>query len=752
MTDRNEDFARAIRQRDVRAIVGMMFEHDTPSIRSGFRTEDELWDYKKNCPLIGNPHAGAWTELAKDVLGFHNQKGGVIVFGINDDFSFAGATQRLDSKLVNDQLRKYLGDKIWVEFHREFIQTDQRYVGLALVPPRGPILERFRADAPVTGGQKLFTAGDSALRERDSTRVLRRPEADRYARSLAIPTLGKVYEVDKPYYRVLNPDYTKFVERAEPCQEVERAMHDPRVAVSSIIGIGGVGKTALATWAVLRAYERKDHEFIVSVTAKDRELTSSGILGLTPGLTSFESLLDNILDVLGFPNFKATPIEEREREVRNIIEGINGLLFVDNLETVDDKRIISFLDNLPVGVRAVTTSRRASVRVSVRPIDLGPLTEDEVSHYISSLARQPGFTYASDLSGPERSRIGGACDRIPLAIKWALARSKTATEALAVAESITKSGRRGEELLEFCFRRIFDSMPGTEKAILQVLSLFQRPLTTEAIIVGANLPPHKLLDAAEQLVEEALVQRLFDPDLNDYTYTLLPITSSFVYSQVAREQDLERKIRQRLSDYFEARDVKDPSERLAVREVRQGRDTSDSSLVDLALAAERRGDLDTAKELYEQALRRNPGSWRAARHYAEFQRHKLNNRAEAIRFYEQAAANAPRRGSDRALIFREWGMLLKDSGQQEATDLAIEKFETARIETPHDPVTLYVLANMYARKGMYSRVIEILEPLADHQNIKTREKVLPILLNAYERMTEIVKAAETREKLRNLQS
>jgi hypothetical protein len=47
--------------------------------------------------------------------------------------------------------------------------------------------------------------------------------------------------------------------------------------------------------------------------------------------------------------------------VRSLIEKSNGLLFVDNLETVDDARIIQFLDSLPVGVRAITTSRRTSV-------------------------------------------------------------------------------------------------------------------------------------------------------------------------------------------------------------------------------------------------------------------------------------------------------------------------------------------------------------------------------------------------------
>lgn len=676
--------------------------------------------------------------------------GCLIICGISNDFSFSGATQRLDSKQVNDQIRKYLGDRIWVEYHREFIQSNQTYVGIALVPPRGPSIERFQEDAPVVDGRKGFCKGDSAIREGDSTLTLTKDEADEYARKLVIPTLGRIYEIDEPFYRVLSPDYDKFVERQAPGSVIEQSLHDPRVAVTSLIGIGGAGKTALATWASLRAYEQKAFNFIVSITAKDRELTQVGIQSLRPALTSFETLLDSILEVLAFADYKTETLENKEARVREIIENENGLLFVDNLETVDDPRIISFLDNLPLGVRALTTSRRTRVRVSARPIEIGPLTANEVIALIRSLSPLSGYSYVSDLSDPECVRIGEACDRIPLGIKWALAKSNSPSEALSEAESITRSGRRGEELLEFCFRRIFDSMPGIDRSILQVLSLFQR-LQFEAVLVSTGLDNTKLQDSLDQLIEDALVQRLFDPELNDYAYTLLPMTRTFVYTQVTRESGMENRYRKKLSDYFEARDVKDPNERRVVREVRQGKETSESALMDIAQGAERRGDFGLAKDLYDQALQRNPSSWRAARLLAELHRHKLNNRAIALRLYERAAGNAPRRGSEKALIFREWGMLLKDSGQSESTDLAIEKFEIALAETPNDVMAIHALATMLERKGQYSRVKHLLEPLIDHSSEKTRSFVLPLLLTAYRNEGDLVKAAEAKLRIEELQ-
>src|SRR5207248_508287 len=133
------------------------------------------------------------------------------------------------------------------------------------------------------------------------------------------------------------------------------------------------------------------------------------------------------------------------------------------------------LDELPPGVRALTTSRRTSVRVSVRPIDLGPMTETEVVQFIESLGALPGLGNAAELSKAEAIRVADACDRLPLAIRWSLSRARTASEALAVADNITKSRKTGDEPLEFCCRPGFARMPTEEQGILEARPPLQPP-------------------------------------------------------------------------------------------------------------------------------------------------------------------------------------------------------------------------------------------------------------------------------------
>jgi tetratricopeptide (TPR) repeat protein len=748
ITEMHPDIAKAIRQSNAPAISALMFDPKNWQLRSGYCTETEYWDYKITGPSPGAGTAEEWAELAKDVLAFHNNKGGVIVFGVGNGFKVVGYRNELDSKLLNDRLRRYIGDQVWLDYHRLNIKQDQTHIGMVIVPPRGPVILRFLRDSPCDGGKYLFRKGDSAIREGDSSKLLKDTQADAFEARSRAPEFGQFYAIDEPFFRILNPEYHDFIERVEPCRLIEKALQDPRTSVTQITGVGGAGKTALATWAVLRAYEKKQFGFIVSTTAKDRELTAHGIQSLSPKLTSFESLLNSVLDVLGFPELKSRTIDEKEKEVRELLHNSGGLLFVDNLETVDDARIIRLLDDLPVGVRALVTSRRDAVRVAVFPVQLEWLKEDEGRAFIRSLGHLPGLSFLLDLPDAECETIRKACDGLPLAIRWAVARAKNAAEAIKIADAITNSGKLGEELLEFSFRRVFDSLSKDERSLLQVLSLFQQPQPSEVLYVGSGISHLRMQDTISALIKDALIQRYFDEERNDYTYLLLPLTRTFVYNQVKGTGNLETDIRNRLKNYFDAQDVADAAERVIVRELRQGRSESESGLIDLAIAADRRGDTGTARELLEQALSRNPKNFKAAQLLAELHRHKFKSMTDALRLYEQAASCAPSTGKTRAKIFREWGMILRHSGQIDATDRAIEKFQEALVHAPRDEFTIFAMAQCLERKGMYARAIPLLESIAGTPYSDTKGKVWPLLHTCYERQGDIVAAAELRARMR----
>jgi hypothetical protein len=79
--------------------------------------------------------------------------------------------------------------------------------------------------------------------------------------------------------------------------------------------------------------------------------------------------LAEICEVTGFSELLA--IEDTREQLacvkKQILSQFRGLLLVDNLETVDDPRIIDFLEDLPVPTKAIVTPDRPSVDRLSRP-------------------------------------------------------------------------------------------------------------------------------------------------------------------------------------------------------------------------------------------------------------------------------------------------------------------------------------------------------------------------------------------------
>lgn len=740
--NRDDAITTAIRQKDMKSIVSLMFSCDYKTIHPNFKTETELWDYKTTCPTVTSPTL-EWAEISKDVLAFHNTgKGGVLIFGVNDkDYSIVSASTActLDSKLFNDKIRKYVGDKLWVEFYPLSSEDTETILGIAIIPPLTDqkAIKRFQKNGPEKHKKLLFFEDGSAIRRYDSSITLSPRETNELV--LSRPTIAyKEFDIDEPCYRLLSADYHEFVLRAHYCQEVIRGLHHSRATSVCLIGIGGVGKTALATWAVKNAYKNEEYDYIVSISAKDRELTTSGIQSITQKLTSLDDLLDCILDVIGFPEAKSYATHEKQQTVLDLISGEKILLFVDNLETTLDKGIIQFINYLPEPVKAIVTSRRNVINISSYPVEIGPLESEEIVSYIDSLSSLPRFSYCKALSTHEKERIGSIFNGIPLAIKWSLSKSSNTEELLSKAQRMDTSGMQNEELLEFTFRRVFDDMSPVEKAVMQVLAVVS-DLPIEAIIQGCGLRSKSsdVADAIDALVSDTIIIRYYDPDAKADKYRLLSLTQKFMLNTCINPKD-ETTIRNRLSYWYNADDIENLEEKQLISAMRQGGQNMGMTLVSFAETAARKGDTETAIKFFETAVARDPQNWKVYWKYGEYFRHHEKSIAQAVSMYETALkySSKEKMTSDIAIMNREFGFIYSISGRADAISRSIEHFEIAHVNMPHDPICANGLATMYEKRGNISKIVEILEPFIDTKDDKTRINLLPKLLKAYNMQPE----------------
>jgi len=191
---------RAIDQHDCRLLSLTMFEElkGIPTLRMGFGHERRIWDFKSEIPSVRKDDRGLWAGIAADVLAFHNANGGALIFGIRDhDFSFSGCNEHIDTKSFNDKIRYYLGDRFYVTFSREFIQPDQKYLGIAIIPQRKNEYIRFRREYAKPNGEIYFSKGDIAIREGDETKILRGRESTKFLVNRGQSIVGTLLELTR---------------------------------------------------------------------------------------------------------------------------------------------------------------------------------------------------------------------------------------------------------------------------------------------------------------------------------------------------------------------------------------------------------------------------------------------------------------------------------------------------------------------------------------------------------------------------
>ena len=255
---------------------------------------------------------------------------------------------------------------------------------------------------------------------------------------------------------------------------------------------------------------------------------------------------------------------------------------------------------------------------------MGVFEANEAIRFLDAQAERRGKEFLFDLPKEPKTEIVGACSFLPLVIEWFVGRVRNTVEVGAFEDALRGSSKTGEELLEFCFRRINSQLSPAAKRALKVLSVFEKPEPIDAIAGGAQLPTEVADDALEQLRESALVESAHEPKLRTLTYSILPLTREFAYAELVKEVQEEVEIRKRLNRYFQATDLPDPSQRQLVSEMRAGRRDPGDELVKVAVSLRQAGKFDEAERYFQDAIRRDPRSWRAYRETAEFYRHPPN--------------------------------------------------------------------------------------------------------------------------------
>lgn len=688
----------------------MSEEKLTELLTAGYEAEDldyKLWiDINSKKSMLG---------LCIDIMAMANTQGGYIVIGVNDNFEPQGLPSdfHIDQAQIQQIISNYMKPVAEITYAEKNLKIDdsrKKFAFIYVNPSKDIVVACKDGHYNVKPNKTTyaFRSGDIFVRKGTSSQ---RADSDsirlliekRIKKESPAPRSTKISEQEiielqlEQKHNLQRPDYKQFIGREEYVEDILEKLRQ-RFFVISIDGIGGVGKTALALEIAYRCLQSKLFDAIIWVSAKKKRLILTGIDDIVPSLTSYENLINSILEVLGFSTSINKPLPEKEKKVDKLLRTAKCLIIVDNLEAVEDERIFEFLKNLPEPSKALITSRKRLGEVE-RVVRLKEMSFEEAKKLMLMDARDKRVDSLLDADEETLRDIYNVTGGIPLAIRWVIGWISLGHSISWVCEKVKKSD---SPVLDFCFKEIYEKVLSQDaRKILCIMPIFGYNPSKEELKAAVALPYDKFEEAIAQLVMLSLINRDIKIDnqgISRTYYNILPLTLSFAQSKLSEKRGLEVEARKRLARYLQRQQKqREALEQYGYALERIGATTEKGKLAalqsQLAFAAYQRGNYAEAVKLFKQALKVDPNLAYTYQLWAMVERQEGN-----IGKAEELFREASRLNPANPIIWRSWAMMKKELGNLEESQKILRQGLQHR---PDDKATIHSLAVIQSIKGRF---------------------------------------------------
>lgn len=343
-----------------------------------------------------------------------------------------------------------------------------------------------------------------------------------YVLTLSMPSI-KNYEKEI-YHNLPIPDFddTGFIGRKKDIQDIKKLVLGNNRVVS-IIGDGGIGKTALAlkvAYDILDLRENNPFDIVLWCSAKTTMLTAQGISEIKNALQDYGGFLEFINDVIG---------EKSDSDNLEIIleylEVFNVLLVIDNLETILDERIREFIREASQRSKIIITSRIGLGELEFRRNLLG-LSETESIILIRQFANLKQSEILKKIPNDRLVEIAKKLHFNPLALKWFVNSVET---GISPDEVIVNK----ENLLNFCLSNVHSKLSENSKKVLETLLASRKNLNDAQLVFLTELPSIKLRQTINELFSTTFISReiLHESGSQEIRYVIPDFSREYLLSK-----------------------------------------------------------------------------------------------------------------------------------------------------------------------------------------------------------------------------
>lgn len=300
-------------------------------------------------------------------------------------------------------------------------------------------------------------------------------------------------------------DETGFIGRVQQVKDLTRNLMGP-YPVITIIGEGGVGKTALALKVAYEILDMTNSPFdaVVWTSSKTRQLTPNDIVRIEGAISDSLGMFQTVAYDLSGVDTDA-PIDE----ILMYLAEFKILLILDNLETVLDTRIRNFLGKLPQGSKVLITSR-IGIGAFEYPVKLMPMEEPEAVALLRALAKSRNVTKLTKTNNKDLSNYCKKMKNSPGFIKWFV--------------SAVQAGRRPEEVLDnpaifldFCMSNVYEYLADESRYVLDVMLCAPGQLSQAELAFLTQMDVVELQRSLQQLLTTNMVIMASSPNGSSFS-------------------------------------------------------------------------------------------------------------------------------------------------------------------------------------------------------------------------------------------
>lgn len=297
-------------------------------------------------------------------------------------------------------------------------------------------------------------------------------------------------------------DDTTYIGREKEIAELKKYIFDEQFNIISIIGEGGVGKTATIVKILYDLLEdcNFNYDAIIWSTLKTQQLDKVGFSQIENCITNLPDLQEKIIDYI--------PINDglsSEEAIINFAQNFKSVLVLDNLETINTKDIKDFIIRFSKHGKIIITSRIGLGELELR-YPLNGLNEREALKYMQELLKYYGLY--NILTEKEIKRI--AHEELysnPLTIKWFV-------RSLYNGGDISELLKNKKNIIYFCMNNVYEKLSPMAVEVLALLLIENRSLTHAEIAFFLDI------DVAQEIEIRKAINEISKSNFIEDTYSL----------------------------------------------------------------------------------------------------------------------------------------------------------------------------------------------------------------------------------------